>query len=102
MEDNIENNKVKIKVSEIISKCKRREDWINFSRELGKSFINYFRFILPKSTGVRWKIFYTIFDRFKKSKIYMFNILALATWTRYWIFISLFFFRSFLYQIGFS
>ena len=30
MEDNIENNKFKIKVSEIISKCKRREDLINF------------------------------------------------------------------------
>lgn len=47
MEDNIENNKVKIRVSEIISKCKRKEDWINFTRELGKSFLNFFRFIFP-------------------------------------------------------
>jgi len=29
------DNKVKIKVSEIVAKCRRREDWINFSRELG-------------------------------------------------------------------
>ena len=47
MEDNIENNKVKIRVSEIISKCKRKEDWINFARELGKCFLNFFRFIFP-------------------------------------------------------
>ena len=29
------DNKVKIKVSKIVAKCRRREDWINFSRELG-------------------------------------------------------------------
>ena len=28
-------NKVKIKVSEILAKCRRKEDWVNFSRELG-------------------------------------------------------------------
>ena len=42
----INTDKVKMKISEIISKCKRREDWINFSRELGKYFINIFRIIL--------------------------------------------------------
>ena len=43
MENNIGNNKVKIRVSEILAKYKRREDWINFARELGKIFINAFR-----------------------------------------------------------
>lgn len=49
MEDNINENKVKIKVSEIIAKCKRKEDWINFSRELGNYFINICRSLFPES-----------------------------------------------------
>ena len=46
MQENPNADKVKIKISEIISKCKRREDRINFSRELGNYFINIFRIIL--------------------------------------------------------
>ena len=45
MENNIENNRVKIKVNTIISKCKRKEDQINFARELGKNFIKFFRIL---------------------------------------------------------
>ena len=46
MQENVNTDKVKIKISEIISNRKRREDWINFSREHGKYFINIFRTIL--------------------------------------------------------
>lgn len=52
MENNIGNNRVKIKVNEIISKCKRREDWINFARELGKYFIHFFRILFSFVTWI--------------------------------------------------
>ena len=42
MQERNNDNKVKIKVNKIISKCKRKEDWINFSRELGNYLINFF------------------------------------------------------------
>jgi len=54
MENNIENNKVKIKVNTIIAKCKRKEDWINFARELGKHFINFFRILFSCAARIRW------------------------------------------------
>jgi hypothetical protein len=46
MESNEQNIKVKIKVSEIITKCRRKEDMINFARELGKIFIKFVRIVL--------------------------------------------------------
>ena len=73
MEDNIENNKVKIKVSEIISKCKRREDWINFSRELGRSFINYLGLYYPNQPGFDGKFFIQFLTGSKKVR-YIFLI----------------------------
>ena len=54
MENNIENNRVKIKVNTIISKCKRKEDWINFARELGKYFIKFFRLLFSCTAWIRW------------------------------------------------
>ena len=51
MDGNEQNIKVKIKVSEIIiTKCRRKEDMINFARELGKIFINFVRIILSCTT----------------------------------------------------
>ena len=47
MQKNFNDNKVIIKISDIFSKCKRKEDWSNFSREIGKLFINSFRIVLP-------------------------------------------------------
>ena len=52
MENNNNNGKIRMQVSEIIAKCKRKEDWINFARELGKDIINYCRLIFPQPTGV--------------------------------------------------
>ena len=102
MQENPNADKVKIKISEIISKCKRREDWINFSRELGKYFINIFRIILSWSIRIWWKIFYSVFDRFKKSKLYYLNFIAFTNRPRYWIFLQIFCFRSFIYKGRFS
>ena len=51
MENNIGNNRVKIKVNKIISKYKRKEDWINFARELGKFFIIFFGLYFPAQHG---------------------------------------------------
>lgn len=47
MNNNENNIKVKVKVSEVLAKCKRKEDWINFARELGKFIFCNYRIILP-------------------------------------------------------
>ena len=82
MENNIENNKVKIKVNTIISKCKRKEDWINFARELGKHFINFFRILFSRTAWIRWKIFYPIFKWNEKGNFKAFIFLVIRTRTR--------------------
>ena len=46
MSNNENNIKVKVKVSEVLEKCKRKEDWINFVRELGKFILFNYRPIL--------------------------------------------------------
>ena len=35
--ENIQNNLIKVKVSELMSKCRRKIDMINIARELGIS-----------------------------------------------------------------
>lgn len=86
MENNELNDKVKMPVSEIISKCRRKEDWINFVREIGKSISIYFRPILSKPTWFWWQVLYTIFERHKISKIKIFILLVTTIRARHWIF----------------
>lgn len=50
MENNINNGKVKIQVSEIIAKCKRKEIGSISPRELGNNIINYCRIIFSHPT----------------------------------------------------
>ena len=38
--DNIQKNMIKVKISELMPKCRRKIDMINIARELGNPYIN--------------------------------------------------------------
>lgn len=58
MNHNENNIKVKIKASEVLAKCKRKEDWVNFARELGKfSFFLIIDLYYPNQPGFDGKFF---------------------------------------------
>ena len=98
MDNNIGNNKVKIRVNTIISKCKRKEDWINFARELGNYFIKFCRILFSSTTWIRWKIFHPIFKWNEKGNLNSFTFLVVRTRTRSWLFIPIFCWRPFIHK----
>ena len=97
MDNSIGNNKVKIRVNTIISKCKRKEDWINFARELGNYFIKFFRILFSCATWIQWKIFHPVFKWNKKSNFKTFIFLVIRTRTGSGLFIQIFCRRPFIH-----
>ena len=67
MQENPNADKVKIKISEIISNRKRREDWINFSREHGNILLIFLGLYYPNQSGFDGKFFIHFLTGSKKA-----------------------------------